>query len=579
MIAGSLAWWALEPSRAPSVADEASPRPIDIGDGRDLARAIGALVEDGEGAMPDIPGLSDEATGPVYVALRIDGLRVAEAWSEAGAPMDALAAALVEAGDGLDAETRQAVNTVEIAIVGRRVEGAAGDNIDRGILGMAVTVDDGRDRLIAPTQMIADNTSFERVLERLHEDGEIAEESLPAGRIALFQATQLLADLDRTTVVQMARGNQLVPAASVTGERTADLAEGMSDWLVGQLGDDGRMVYEYWPSRGEESSSNNMIRQWMATLALTRIAEERDDAALDERVAANIAYNLELSYSEEDGLGLIADPDGDVKLGAVALAALAISEHPARERFADEEAALRRMVDHLWQPDGSFVTFFVPDGRNDNQNFYPGEALLLWAFTLEADEDPELLDRFMRSFEHYRAWHREQPNPAFVPWHAMAYEKVWHVTDDPALLDFVFEMSDWILEMQQWDEAPAPDAAGRFYNPQRPDYGPPHASADGVYLEGLVAAYRLAVAVGDDARTDAYRMAIARGLRHLMQLQFADDVDMYYISLRDRVAGGMRTTVYDNRIRVDNVQHGLLAVMDVLDVFAPRDYAISPPNQ
>lgn len=579
VVVGSLVLWALDLSPAPRAGgeDPFSSRQLGIGDGRDVARAIGALVHGGEGAIPDIPGLPDGASGVVYVALRTDGLRVADAWSEADSPTAALAAALVDAGDELDAESRLAVNTVEIDIAGRRVEGSALDNIDRGILGVAVTVDDGRERLIAPTQMIADNTSFDHVIGRLFEDGAIANESLPAERIALFEATQLLVDLDRSTVIQMVRGNQVVTAASVTAERTADLAEGMADWLVGQLGDDGRMVYEYWPSRGEESGSNNMIRQWMATLALTRIAEQRQDPALEERIEANIAYNLELSYSEQDGLGLIADPDGDVKLGAVALAALAISEHSARARFADEEAALRRMVDHLWQPDGSFVTFFVPDGRNDNQNFYPGEALLLWASTIETDDDPELLHRFMRSFEYYRAWHREQPNPAFVPWHAMAYEKVWHVTDDPALRDFVFEMSDWMLEMQQWDEAPAPDVAGRFYNPQRADYGPPHASADGVYLEGLVAAYRIAAAAGDDARADAYRTAIARGLRNLIQLQFADEVDMYYISLRDRAAGGLRTTVYDNRIRVDNVQHGLLAVLDVLDAFAPGDYAVSPP--
>jgi hypothetical protein len=565
--------------------DPSPPRPLGIGDGRDLARAIALFVhgvDAGEPALPDIPGLPGEARGLVYVALRIDGERVATAWEEGASPIDALGAALVEARNDLEAENRQAVNTVEVAIVGRRLEAppegsSPADNLDRGILGMAVTVDDGQLQRFSPTRMIADNTSFDRVIKRLYEDGEIATDSLPAERIELFEATQFLVDLDRSVVIQLERGNEVVPAASVTPDDTRELAEGMSDWLVGQLGDDGRMVYEYWPSRGEESGSNNMIRQWMATLALTRIAEQRDDRELEARVEANIAYNLELFYSEEGGLGLIADPDGDVKLGAVALAAMAISEHPARERFADEEAALRRMVDHLWQPDGSFVTFFVPDGRNDNQNFYPGEALLLWASTIEADDDPELLDRFMRSFEYYRAWHREQPNPAFVPWHTMAYEQVWQVTDDLALRDFVFEMNDWILEMQQWDEAPALDVAGRFYNPERPDYGPPHASADGVYLEGLIAAYRLAVAVGDETRTDAYRTAIARGLRNLMQLQFADEVDMYYISKRDRVAGGLRTTVYDNVIRVDNVQHGLLAVMDVLDAFAPDDYRISPP--
>ena len=62
-----------------------------------------------------------------------------------------------------------------------------------------------------------------------------------------------------------------------------------------------------------------------------------------------------------------------------------------------------------------------------------------------------------------------------------------------------------------------------------------------------------------------------------MQLQFSDAVDMYYVSQRDRVEGGLRTTVYDNAIRVDNVQHGLLAVMDALETFRAADYRIEAP--
>ena len=40
-----------------------------------------------------------------------------------------------------------------------------------------------------------------------------------------------------------------------------------------------------------------------------------------------------------------------------------------------------------------------------------------------------------------------------------------------------------------------------------------------------------------------------------MQLEFADDIDMFYIPDRTAVRGGLRTAVYNNEIRVDNVQH------------------------
>ncbi|MEO7295667.1 MAG: hypothetical protein ABIZ57_05960 [Candidatus Limnocylindria bacterium] len=549
-----------------------------------LARAMGAVVQ-GESGSTSLAGLQlpTGARGLAYVALRIDGVLAEDAWAEGTSSADALSTALIASRDGLDADEGQRVDSIEVAIAGpEREPGLDGstiaNNLDRGTLGMNVSLSNGETARYAPSRMIAENTSFDRVIERLQESGDIPADGLATDDIELFEATQLLVDLDAETVTRVVRGNELIPASAVTEETTRVLATGMADWLTRQLDDDGRMVYAYFPSRGEESQSNNMIRQWMATVALQRIAEDRDDDTLRRRARDNTIFNLDLSYRREDGLGLIADPDGDVKLGAVALAALALSQSSDRASFAEEEAALRRTVDHLWSPDGSFDTFYVPAGRRDNQNFYPGEALLLWAVTLEREFDPDLLDRFMTSFAYYRAWHREQPNPAFVPWHTMAYAKVWAITKDPALRDFVFEMNDWLLDLQQWEDAPAPDAAGRFYNPDRPDFGPPHASSDGVYLEGLIAAHRLTVAVDDDVRGEIYRTAIARGIRHLMQLQFADAVDMYYVSRRDRVAGGMRTTVYDNAIRVDNVQHGLLAVMDVLESFGPADYRIEGPS-
>ena len=71
--------------------------------------------------------------------------------------------------------------------------------------------------------------------------------------------------------------------------------------------------------------------------------------------------------------------DGSSKLGAAALALLAIVESPARAEYAKQEAGLKRTLEHLWMPNGSFRTFLIPADRNDNQNFYPGEALLAWA--------------------------------------------------------------------------------------------------------------------------------------------------------------------------------------------------------
>ena len=165
-------------------------------------------------------------------------------------------------------------------------------------------------------------------------------------------------------------------------------------------------------------------------------------------------------------------------------------------------------------------------------------------------------------------WHLENRNPAFIPWHTQAYYIVWELTGEGEFADAVFAMNDWLLGVQQWESAPHPDCQGRFYDPIRP-FGPPHASSTAVYLEGLADAFALGRAVGEHDRADTYRTAILRGLRSLSQLTFKDDVDMFYISKRKAVRGGVQTSEYDNAVRVDNVQHALTAIDKIPETLAP----------
>jgi hypothetical protein len=46
---------------------------------------------------------------------------------------------------------------------------------------------------------------------------------------------------------------------------------------------------------------------------------------------------------------------------------------------------------------------------------------------------------------------------------------------------------------------------------------------------------------------------------------------MYYVARAERVRGGIRTEAYDNTIRVDNVQHGLMALLKILARMSGED--------
>ena len=528
-----------------------------------------------EGDSSQIAAIS--CLGPTYVALRQGGRLQKASWQyslDLGETFRAIVQREIPSRS-----TIQEPNTLELCFtyhyrhISPRQFRRTFSNIHVGIRGIELQYKD-RIARYSPSNMIACNLSFQKVFTRFLEEASLSERELfRQGTIQVFEARQVLIGLKpKVKAVTMHRGNRVVSLDALSEEVLQDMVTTMGQWFVRQVQTDGHLLYKYFPSRGQEATSNNLIRQFMATLCLVRYA--RLTGRPDHQTLANhnLNYNLAHFYKSEGGLGFV-EYDGKVKLGAIALAALAILEYadllavPVYQlAYADYFTGLCRAIAALWQPDGSFKTFLKPGDRNDNHNFYPGEALLFWASLYKHTQDAQLLERCQKSVAYYQRWHQQHRNPAFVPWHTQAYAQLYAVTGDRAFLDLIFEMNDWLLTMQQWDSAPYDDVQGRFYNPDHPEYGPPHASSTGVYLEGLADAYQLAVAIGDRDRAQCYQQVIWQGLRSVRQLQFRDSISSFYISQRSLVHGALRTTVYNNAIRIDNVQHCLMALMKLIQV-------------
>ncbi len=443
-------------------------------------------------------------------------------------------------------------------------------NRARGLLGMEMAFR-GEIVRVAPTRMVASNRGFRRVLDRFldrrHADaGGLAAE----GALRAFSARQfLVSGRDQVNLTELFRGAPLVaPTASIDLDRAAHLADGIRRWMLRNLSAAGALPYKYWPSRGRESPADNAIRRFLASLSLARLGELRGDAELREAARRNLRFNLKRYFRHiGGGRGAIVERTG-AKLGAAAIAALAILESPAPAEFLPELTMLAQGVDSLADDEVGFRTFFFPPERDgDNWNFYSGEALLFWAEAMRRGlgfaPSPE---RWTTAFTGCRDRHYRARNPAFVPWHTQACAAMFRQTNRRELADLAFELNDWLLPMQQWDQRPGlpPDLWGRFHDPRRPEYGPPHAASTGAYLEGLADAMTLAHATGDAGRAGNYERAIARGLRSLRQLQFRDQRDAFYVSRPDRVMGALRTEAYDNAIRIDSAAHALAAAVKML---------------
>ena len=501
--------------------------------------------------------------GRTWFCVRRNGAPGHEGWTDAVSPADLPRRLDARRGEVVEVCIADAFRPVALSWFSRVFHERA-----RGLAGMELAFR-GEVVRFAPTRMIAANLRFERALERFLERRGVSagDFSSGGGSVRAFSARQLLAPAGgEAGTVDLFRGAPpIVPAPAADEDRAADLADGIGRWSVANLSAEGALPYKYWPSRGTQSPADNAIRRFLASLALARLGRLRGSAEIREAARRNLRFNLARYFRNiGGGRGAIVESTG-AKLGAAAVAAMAILESPARSEFISELNMLAAGVESLTDRELGFRTFFFPPERDgDNWNFYSGEALL---FQAEAARRglacTPSLDVCAATFERCRARHSRARNPAFVPWHTQASASLFAQTGRRGFADFAFEMNDWLLPMQQWDGL-APDLRGRFHDPRRPEFGPPHAASTGAYVEGLADALALARAVGDRARASAYERAIRRGLRSLRQLQFRDWRDAFYVSRKKRVMGALRTEVYDNAVRVDSAAHALMAAIRVL---------------
>ena len=503
--------------------------------------------------------------GVTWFALRRSGTLQRTGWLERASAANVRALARASEAEVVEAcilQQRHAVATEldRIALFG----------VGRGILGVEIRSGDEVIR-ITPLEMIAENVGFRRVMNDYAEAEQVSVGELQAQeRLFSFSAHQLLVAGGITNAAtELYRGSTLVDVRS--GEEWSHaraLADGITSWMVRNLTHDGALPYAYWPSRETEPSADNAIRRFLAAWALARAGNVRCDANLQRAAVRNLRHNLKRYFrATDDGLGII-DEGKWAKLGAAGLAGLAILESSSRGEFDEELRLLAKATASLQDDEAGLRTFFFPPERDgENWNFYSGEGLL---FCAEARRQrvagAPSLEQCAQIFERCRKRHRARRNPAFVPWHTQACASLYEQTGRRELAEFALEMNDWLLPMQQWDGMP-PDLRGRFYDPRRREFGPPHASSTGVYTESLAAAATIAGKLGDSRRSATYREGLRRGLRALRQLQFRDARDAFYVTNRDRVLGALRTETYDNRMRIDNAGHALLAATSMERLF------------
>lgn len=336
-------------------------------------------------------------------------------------------------------------------------------------------------------------------------------------------------------------------------------------WLFRSQTENGLFIYSFSPKNGEYSTQNNELRQLMGSRVVAEQSHDnRDILLLHEK---NLEFIFKYWY-KEDGDSAYIFYDEKSKLGANAMLLRALVYSPKFEEYSSQAEKVARGMLSLQNADGSFRPWLIePDYEYDSaylMTFYSGEAILALVEYGEKSGKKEFTDAAIRAADFYLQKYVVELEanyyPAYVPWHTLAYNKLYKITGEQKYADAIFILNDKLLELLD-----TTNYKGRFFNPLTPQYGTPHSASDGVYTEGLAYAYEIALLENDTVRAKRYLDALDLAVRNIASLQYR--APLPGSPLQFEVYDGAITTSAESAwARIDNAQHSIDAFTKILEV-------------
>ena len=351
-----------------------------------------------------------------------------------------------------------------------------------------------------------------------------------------------------------------------------------ADWLVKTERPDGSFRYGWEPALDQDLLDESLIRQAGAAVALARCATVLKDEELAQ--AASLAIDTLLSQTKRiDGRKPTRRPIAPYQavhpVGFSALILLAITEHPeptvAMKTSADE---LANYLMSRQRDNGSIRLGASDDPADDEDNdadhpgmaYYPGEAV--YALSRHAGKSGvTAVEEAVRSSREYywRHWRREK-EPAFIPWQTAAHTEVVARSKDRHSAEFVFEMNDWLLQLQYREGEGKEEWVGGFAAYAEGEKIPLEPGINSAsYAESLADAWRTARLMEDRVREARYREALSSAIRFISQLQYDDSSVQHFVpEYRPKLVGAFRAGLRSGTVRIDFTQHASMAMSSIM---------------
>jgi hypothetical protein len=343
-----------------------------------------------------------------------------------------------------------------------------------------------------------------------------------------------------------------------------------AEWLFRMNGVKGRFTNGHLPALDAPLEGDHFLRQAEAAQALAHAAR----FTREERYAAR-ATQAVLALLDET----VTDPkDPQVRytglspalvnrLAAAGSLILAINELPAPQQdLLDKSEQLCNYVRRQVRTDGSLAVDDGPGKSSAEVSQAPGVALYALMRSQKHRPAAWKTDVVRKAAGYYRSWWRDHKDPTFVPWQTAAYAEAYLATKEQAFADFVYEMNDWLCNLQYGDNVDPRHLQwlGGF---MAWEHGKAVAAMPGVesalYAESLAHACRVAREAGDLQRHERFRPAVEGCLRFLTTLQYVEANTRHFESWyrQKYLLGGFHASPVDGNLRLDYTRQTVAAML------------------
>jgi hypothetical protein len=345
--------------------------------------------------------------------------------------------------------------------------------------------------------------------------------------------------------------------AHVTAETLEHSMRIGADWIVAMQEHHGRFQYWYDPINDEFSRKNddNFLRQAGTSFSLALVYEMTGEPRYLEAARKSVQYLLAFRESLDTDKAYFLFRR-KAKLGGISLPMLTMLKIRQLTGTTEYDAILAKLANMILflqekYNTGQYKSTYVYLGDYEHEKnsgwesrIYPGEALYALAGMYQAFGD----DRYKQSMDWALEFYygEKWKSHAFLPWTISAFASLYEQTGERKYVDYVFFLSDHLLTQQNL-EADA-EAYGSFHNV-------PSANT-GSYMEGLGDAIHVARLVEDKKRLKLYQERAKMGYRWLFLLQYGES-DAATLKRPDMAQGGLRKTLTDSQLRIDNTQHAI----------------------